>query len=561
MKKSFLYITSFAASLLALAACSDEFLDTSSKTESNTETFYKTEADAEMALIGCYDGWQGTVSSGGPGFYLASEMLSDQCFGGAGNGDARNWQVLDRFDQAESSSDQDIFDTDWGNYYAAIYRCNELLAHQDQISWSSDAVKGRILGECRTIRAILYFDLTRLFGDVPLFTEPVNENRPRTDASEVYKVIVEDLNYASANIPANAYPIAGRNTTDGRITKYAAESMLARVYLFYRGYYGSDPEGCTKERALAAVEDVISNGGYDLEPDFADLWMPASTKSAASEYSWITTYAGKYCNSDGWHSGQGEISKEFVLNLKFNSTQDYDGNADGNTFQVYLGIRNTSFSPFAVGWGCCSVNPRFVNKFNGDPRIEASVIDYNSIGFEASETFSSCLNDTREYTGYAVKKYSPMCFYDGTRESVGLKLGEQHQNITYYIDYTVMRYADVLLMAAELGSGNAQTYFNKVRGRAGYNDAKPVSKEAIMEEREIEFAFEGIRYWDLLRQGIDVAASTIASNQNGVSVKSGGTDDVMVTSAANITAKKGLQQIPNKQITLSNGVLTPNAGW
>lgn len=561
MKKSFLYIASLTAALLSLGSCSDEFLDTASKTESNTATFYKTEADADMALIGCYDGWQRTVSSGGPGFYLASEMLSDQCFGGAGNGDGRNWQVLDRFDQSESSSDQDIFDTDWKNYYAAIYRCNELLAHQDQITWKSDVVKGRIIGECRAIRALLYFDLTRLFGDVPLFTEPVNENRPRTTASEVYKIIVEDLNYASANIPGDAYPVSGSNATDGRVSKYAAEALLARVYLFYSGYYGVDPTGCTKEQALAAVENVIKEGGYALEKKYADLWMPASTQSAAAAYSWITSYAGKYCNADGWHAGQGEISKEFVLNLKFNSTQDYDGNADGNTFQVYLGIRNAYSAPFASGWGCCSVNPKFVKKYNGDSRLEASVVNYNSIGFEDSETFASCYNDTREYTGYAIKKYTPLCFYDGTRESVGLKLGEQHMNITYYIDYTVMRYADVLLMAAELGSGNAQTHFNEVRRRAGYTDGKSVSKEAIMEEREIEFAFEGIRYWDLLRQGVDVAASTIAANQNGVAVKSGGTDDAVVTSAGNITVKKGLQQIPNKQITLSSEQLTQNTGW
>jgi starch-binding outer membrane protein, SusD/RagB family len=218
-------------------------------------------------------------------------------------------------------------------------------------------------------------------------------------------------------------------------------------------------------------------------------------------------------------------------------------------------------TPFAVGWGAASVNPKFVKKFLGDPRVEASVIDYKAIGFEASETFSLCYNDSREYTGYAIKKYSPLCFYDGTRESVGLKLGEQHQNITYYLDYTVMRYADVLLMAAELGSSQAQTHFNKVRTRAGLTEPKAVSKEAIMEEREVEFAFEGIRYWDLLRQGINVASSTIAANQNGVAVKSGGANDAVVTSADNILVKKGLQQIPNNQITLSDRVLTQNPGW
>lgn len=560
MKKSILYITSLTAALISLPACSDDFLDTVSKKELNTETFYKTEADAEMALIGCYDGWQSTVYNGAPGFYLASEMLSDHCFGGAGVGDARNWQVLDRFDQSESSSDNDIFNDNWTEYYKAIYRCNELIAHESQITWASEAAQGRIMGECRTIRALLYFDLTRLFGDVPLFTEPVNENRPRTAAAEVYKVIVEDLNYASKNIPANAYPLANNSATDGRITKFAAEALLARVYLFYSGYYGVDPEGCTKADALAAVEDVIANGGYQLEASYADLWMPACTKSADSEYSWITTYAGKYCNADGWHAGQTGISKEIILNQKFNTTGDYNGNNDGNVFQVYLGIRNTNCPPYAVGWGCCTVNPYFVNKFGGDPRVSASVIDYNAIGFESKETFSLCLNDSRDYTGYAVKKYSPLCFYDGVRESVGLELGEMHQNISYYIDYTIMRYSDVLLMAAELGSSNAQSYYDQVRKRAGMA-TKAVTTQNILDEREVEFAFEGIRYWDVLRQGLPTAAATIAEHQNGVKVKNAGNEDLMTTAVGNITAKKGLQQIPARQISLSSNVLTQNDGW
>jgi hypothetical protein len=80
-----------------------------------------------------------------------------------------------------------------------------------------------------------------------------------------------------------------------------------------------------------------------------------------------------------------------------------------------------------------------------------------------------------------------------------------------------------------------------------------------MNERATEFAFEGIRYWDLLRQGIDVAANAIAASSGNV--KSGGNDDVVTITAANVRATKGLCQIPNNQITLSNGVLKQNAGW
>ena len=134
-------------------------------------------------------------------------------------------------------------------------------------------------------------------------------------------------------------------------------------------------------------------------------------------------------------------------------------------------------------------------------------------------------------------------------------------------DVIILRYSDVLLMAAELGSPKAQEYFDQVRKRAYRMDDGTLNsnyvqltatKENIMNERRLEFAFEGIRYYDLLRQGLDVAANTIATQQTLVS---GGVDEVVTIKAENIKAKKGLCQIPNNQITLSNNVLKQNEGW
>ena len=134
-----------------------------------------------------------------------------------------------------------------------------------------------------------------------------------------------------------------------------------------------------------------------------------------------------------------------------------------------------------------------------------------------------------------------------------------------------MRYSDVLLMAAELGSPNAQEYLNAVRKRAytskdddgnltisNFYREVSATKANIMKERMLEFAFEGQRYWDLLRQGVDYAASQIATN---TAVQSGGNPDNVIISANNIIEKKGLSQIPYNQITLSNGVLIQNTGW
>ena len=133
-----------------------------------------------------------------------------------------------------------------------------------------------------------------------------------------------------------------------------------------------------------------------------------------------------------------------------------------------------------------------------------------------------------------------------------------------YQDYFVIRYSDVLLMAAELGSPNAVSYYNQVRQRADPSTAPAasVSKADILAERRLEFVGEGIRYWDVLRQGINVAASTIAANTT-VSIFNDGTANPPSAAKleANIIATRGLQQIPNDQITLSSGVLKQNAGW
>ena len=552
-KHIFLY-SALAVAGLTMTSCS---MDTESKTSQNDETAYRNAEALDMALVGCYDGWQRTISSEEIGMYMLAEFASDQAHGGLGFSDAKNNNVLDQFDISVAPSYNNLFNTDWINYYAAIFRCNKVIQAEETADWGGDlTARGRIIGQARALRAILYFDLARMFGDVPLITVPTEENLPRTAASEVYKQIFEDLKYAAANIPANAFPLDNRKENDGRITKYAAEALLARAYLYYTGYYGQENDGCTKQEAIDALEDIINNGGYELEAHYADLFMPACTKDASngSNYAWDTTFKGKYYNNGDW---QSDISKEVILNLKFSATADYNGNADGNVFQVYLGPRNkcaTSVN-IASGWGACSVTQKFVDTYKDDPRFNACVWSCADAGFAAD------VNDTYEYTGYYTRKYAPMCFSDGTRQEVGFELGEQHMNITYYQDWTVMRYADVLLMHSELTGTN--TGLNMVHQRSCPGESLSYSIENIRKERAIEFAFEGIHFWDLMRYEKDgaYAGRAIAEAQNGAKVMNGGVETTTSFKIDNFTAKKGLMQIPNTQITLSGGVLTQNAGW
>lgn len=563
--KHILLTSALVVSALAFTSCED-FFETSSKKDLNTETAYSNLESAEMALVGCYDGWQRTITDAGVGMYLLSEFASEQAFAGLGFSDAKNNNVIDQFNLGIAPSYNDLFNTDWVNYYKAVFRCNQLIVQEENIDWAGNTqAQGRVMGEAHAIRGILYFDLARMFGDVPLLTAPSEANIPRSLASEVYQVIFDDFKYAIEHIPADAYPLESRNNNDGRITKYAVEALLARAYLYYTGYYGAEHPACSKADAVAAINDVVANGGYELESNYADFWMPACTKDASSgeTYAWSTTYAGKWYDGSAWQAGQGSLSKEIVLNLKMNTTQDYNSddngyaNGDGNTFSVYLGPRNRCAVNVCVasGWGACSVTPAFVEQYKNDPRFNACVWSCSEAGFDADVT------DTYEYTGYYTRKYAPMCFADGTRQEVGFKLGEQHQNITYYQDYTIMRYADVLLMHSEL-NGNAEG-LNKVHQRACPGETLTYSLENIRNERAIELAFEGVHYWDLMRYEKDgaYAARAIAAAQNGARVMNGGVEATTSFSESNFTAKKGLMQIPNTQITLSGNMLTQNAGW
>lgn len=537
MKKYKIYSLACLLSL-GLVACTDGYLDTRSGTSLTEDEYYKTVSDAEMALVGCYDGYQRTVSDGGVSFYVTSEILSDECFGGTGNSDDRSHQALDRFDISQSPSSNNIFNTTWCSYYTGISRCNTLLSKLDGVAWKDSlTTKNRIEGETRFLRGIMYFDLARLFEKVPLLTEPSTANIPQSEPVEIYKQIVADLKFAAENISSTAYPKANAATNDGRVTCYAAKAMLARVYLFYTGYYGTNDLGITKAEVLNGLEDVISSGQYALVSNFASLWPASSYMPNAQD------------NTLDKSAYAGEGNTETVFAQKFNNTQDYNGNVDGNTFIVMLGMRNTNWSPYGKGWGACTVNPQFVNAYSSsDTRKTASIIDVAGEKITGYDT-----GDQREYTGYMIKKYSPTCLPDGTSNTGG----SQNFQISQDQDYVIMRYADVLLMAAELGSSNAQSYYDQVRKRAGLA-TKTVNQANIMEERKFEFAFEGLRYWDLLRQGLTVAASTIAET---TTLLSGNVNDQVTISASNITTTRGFMQIPQTQITLSANVLKQNSGW
>lgn len=536
---------------LALGSCSEDFLDVSSKTEPNSQNYYKTESQAQRALYGCYDGWRQVSSNPGAySFLMASSIMSDECYGGAGVGDGYGAQLVDRFDKAAAPSEMNVFEQEWKVYYAGVFRCNTLITAEPEISWESEANHARIMAECRALRAIMYFDMVRLWGNIPLFTEPSNENREQADPKDVYALIFDDLRYAIDNIGPDEN-LGVENF--GKITKYAAEALFARAYLFYSGYYGADPvytsgTAISRAEALAAAEDVISSSKYDLVPDFKDLWPAASLVPVKDATGWDaekSTYAG-------------DANSEVILAQTFTPTQDYNGNNDANRWLVNLGMRNINATPYGKGWGIGTLTPGFFRQFFDarDSRRAASAIDLASEGVTAAADYNTGYKDWREYTGLNFKKYTPLVFGNG--QPATNPDGTADFMINNAQPWVIVRYADVLLMAAELGSPNANDYLDRIRSRAGLPHVE-ATRQNILDERARELAYEGIRYWDLLRQGVDVMADAVV--RSGGTVQNGGKNAEVVYDRSKIVATKGLSQIPANQISLSHGVLKQNPGW
>ena len=229
----------------------------------------------------------------------------------------------------------------------------------DQIDWKGDtALRNTYESETKFIRAYLYFEMVRVWGNIPLLTVPSSENIPQANPDEVYKVIAEDLVFAANNLPTVAYSA----TISGHATKWAAKSLLGRVYLYYTGYYGkTDLAGVvTKAQALGHLEDVITSSGHGLVDDFSTLWPAAS--------------GDKYA---------GESNKENVFSIKYTYTSDYNGNTDGNRWLVMFGMREFSSYPYGHGWGV-TVNSKLWNAYNAnDTRRGATVIgiDEENIAF------------------------------------------------------------------------------------------------------------------------------------------------------------------------------------
>jgi hypothetical protein len=478
----------FLGGLLFLNMGCKKFLDVDPPYLQDAENFFLTPEDYDRALTGAYDLLQGTFMS-----VWIGEIASDNSI--AGGESVNDTQGLHQIDNMTHGGVNNELRNVLRWNYAGITRVNYIMENKDNIDFPE---KQRIIAEARFLRAFYYFELVKFFGDVPLIVDKrigIEEARklPRTPASEVYAQIEEDLTFA-ASILNWSTPVKGR------ATKGAALGLLGKAYLYQKKY----------AQAASTLDQVRTSAVYSLISDYTQLF------TAANENNTETVFDVQYSGLEG--GGYGcLICLEGNAAPGFHGIRQYNGPVygDGNSYNLPTQNLYDAFASI-------------------DPRRGHTILDIDA--FIASQPNPESITyaiGAGGHTGYYQNKYI---------KRLG-ELGLPDNDLTSPVNYRVIRYADILLMAAEahfqLGNGSlAQQLVNQVRARAGVPGIAVNSIDIIYRERRFELSGEGHRFFDLVRTG--QAAANIPGFQTG---------------------KHELFPIPQVEIDLAGGTWSQNPGY
>ena len=444
-----------------LFSCGDDFVDVESENQ-NSDNFFNSEEDYQNALTGAYDLLQATYLN-----VMLGEIASDNTLaGGESATDVPGIQEID--DMIHTPVNSQLRDI-WSWMFAGVNRANFILEFQDKTDFTG---KNEIIAQARFLRAYYYFELVKWFGDVPLVVDKRFQfgdqfEVERTPKAEVYAQIELDLIFAADNLPAT-------QTETGRITKGAAQALLGKAYLFQNKF----------DEAATILDQAIA-GPYDLVTDYNSIF----------EF-------------------DGENNIESVFEIQYTDEEGAGFEclqcSEGNVAVGFNGIRNYNGPVFESGFSFNIPTQEVVDEFeDGDIRKDVAILDINAWADDTGATFSTGF----EHTGYYNRKY--------ISRKGDLNTGDA--NLTNPNNYRAIRFADVLLMAAEANNRKpspndtkAQTYLNRVRDRAELIDVTATGSDlttAIYHERRVELVGEGHHFFDLVRTGR--AAQEIDGFQSG----------------------------------------------
>ena len=575
--KKLSYIAVVGMMSLGLASCS---LDSENMTDSTTENFPKTEKDATASLAAIYENLNAVNATPQASFYYLSMLAADDNLGGGGAND-KMMQALDLLCNYNANMTEQFYK----DRYEGIGRANALLSALPNTDLS-DEVKAQDIGEAKFLRAFYYYELASQYGNVPLVTVP-GTDPSQGDVKDLWAQILMDLRDAAKDMPAKKY-------SDGHVDKYTAEAMLARVWLFYTGFYGNGtdlaaltsttynpltsvdlPDGSklTKQDVIGYIDDCVNNSGYSLVPDYRNLWA-YTNKYTVEQYPYTAGQNLKWVEDD--LNAGASTNPESMFAIKFNKLASWSTTIGyGNGYALHFGIRGgqdvDKTFPFGQGWGAGPVAPNLVDDWKAaepnDMRRDASIQDVRELPAYAfgGATWADFIQETNYFekkqaaiAGFdpATNKYQP-CFEAIMYGDKGWENGVNFQTSNIH-DLVLLRFADVLLMQSELKED--VTGINMVRARAGLAPIGAYSLAALQNERRWELAFEGVRWNDIRRWHIAAAALEKQTNQP---TYSRGVPDTNKAHnggyAARFKATAGFMKMPENQVL--QGRVAQNEGW
>jgi hypothetical protein len=546
----------------------ESFLDTESYTKKNSSNFPLNEDDAEQLLTGVYTTLSRAQASPERTYFFLSELASDDRYGGGGEND-KHFQAMAHLLQENLNA----FQVFWAAKYTGVARANFAISNLATIE--NEDIRNQKMGEALFLRAYTYFELVQMFGDIPFIERAPEDaeeakNPPvQTSAKDIFAYIASDLKQAYEAMPAYAW----NQVQSGTVTKWAAAGLLARVYLFYTGFYqesslpNSSGEAITKDYVVAALDNCIANSGHGLIDDFRSLWPYTNSESKKN-------YVYAQVAPDWVRDGENKEHVFAVKNSHMASWSTTTGFA--NQYCLFFGIRSGgkidyhNTFPFGQGWGAGPVAPNLWNEWKADEpndiRREASIYDVTTettnypygedAQMEESGFWQKKIVATTAYKPNGVDLYNSFTSsttYYGDGETDDFQLGHE-------TDLIIIRYADILLMHSELTE--TTTGINQVRARVGLPPIASYSLAALQKERRYELAFEGVRWGDIRRWHI---AEEALPKQYGQPIYNRGVATTMKRQgdglAARYQATQGFMPIPQSEIDLANGALKQNAGW
>ena len=456
-------------------SCETNFLEPVPEVAVSSAGYFQDDEQIETGVIGIYDAIQGVNSTslddnrGVQIEYYVTEMRSDNTRTKSQEGEAA------QFEEFNVTTQNGLVANYYRSFFNVIYRANLVLDNLENATTGSSA---KFEAEAKFARAYAYFNLVRLFGDLPLVDAligPLDTDVAftRVPAANIYELIVSDFEFAANNLD---------NSQKNRASRAAAQGLLAKVHLTLGNY----------TQAQVLCESIIG-GDYSLASNFSDIFY-------------------------------NESNNEVIFAVGYNPGVEADS------------------QDFSAEW------------MNGVGRT-AGVNYVTNEAIEALEAFGgnraalSYRQDLKQATQYQVTKYLPNG-EDGGADGKSFNTDATMSGN----DWIVLRYADVLLMHVEsiLAGGQATSAaaaissFKQVRNRAGISDTvSEITKQDLLNERRVEFAFENQRLFDLIRFGVAQEQLSAFSGANGYG----------------FSATDLLLPIPQREINLSNGKMTQNPGY